>query len=297
MQTRGGWPASFSRWLARRNTRSEAHLSRGLSAASLLAEQDTSADARGAIPAIVLTCDRYHPFARHMIQRYQTAWPSHPFTFHVPYQREALCGPGIVPHRTPGEIRATVLELLKGFHDDAWVYWCIDDKYPIRILETPVAHLAAAVLSEHLPEVDGLLFCRCRRLLLPEHLLPEERVGPGGVVLLRRRNYAQIWIHQFLRVKVLRTLFLGLPESIPHAQAMDSMKDRAVLPASHRLYVVQTNLAVFGESTMRGRVTRNCATSLRSLGLAVPDGFEQCDIETVMGVIETHRLEVDGAQP
>lgn len=261
---------------------------RGLSAASPSVGQDPSTDARRAIPAIVLTCDGYHPFALHMIQRYETAWPSHPFTFHVPYQREALRGPGIVPHRTPKEIRATVLELLKDFHDDAWVYWCIDDKYPIRIVETPVAHLAAAVLSDHLPEVDGLLFCRCRRLLLKKHLLPEERVGPGGVVLLRRRDYSQIWLHQFLRVKVLRTLFLGFPESIPYAKAMDDLKDRAVLPASHRLYVVQRNLAVFGESTMGGRVTSNRATSLRSLGLAVPDGFEQCDTEIIHGVLGTH---------
>jgi hypothetical protein len=73
------------------------------------------------------------------------------------------------------------------------------------------------------------------------------------------------------------------------------MKDRAVLPASHRLYVVQTNLAVFGESTMRGRVTSNCAASLRALGLAVPDGFEQSGIETVMGAIDPQLLETDGA--
>ena len=41
---------------------------------------------------------------------------------------------------------------------------------------------------------------------------------PGGVTLLRRKDYSQIWIHQFLRVKVLRRLFRQLPASIPPTQ-------------------------------------------------------------------------------
>lgn len=30
-----------------------------------------------------------------------------------------------------GRFRAAVLGLLEGLADDAWVYWCIDDKYPM----------------------------------------------------------------------------------------------------------------------------------------------------------------------
>lgn len=237
------------------------------------------------LPAIVLSCDRYHALASHMIRRYDVVWPSHPFTFHVPYQQEALPDARVVSRRTRAPIRATVLGLLEEFDDEAWVYWCIDDKYPVRLVQPLVERLAAAVQSDELPGLDGLLFCRCRRLLLPEHLLAERRDGPDGVVLLRRKDYSQIWIHQFLRAKVLRQLFLRLPESIRQANEMDVMKDRLALPPDHRLYVVETNLAVFGESTIRGRVTRNCAESLRSLGLGLPSGFEEADVETLMGSI------------
>ena len=52
---------------------------------------------------------------------------------------------------------------------------------------------------------------------------------------------------------------------------------------NHRLYVVDTNLAVFGESTTRGRVTRNCAASLRAFGLQIPAGFEEDDREMLLG--------------
>ena len=59
------------------------------------------------------------------------------------------------------------------------------------------------------------------------------------------------------------------------------------LPADHRLYVVETNLAVFGESTIRGRVTRNCAASLRALGLGAPPGFEETDRELLIGTVDS----------
>ena len=237
------------------------------------------------IPAIVLTCDRYHVFTRHMIATYGAVWPSHPFEFHVPHQRRALDAPRVVARRAPEPIRATTLELLAPFHPEAWVYWCIDDKYLIRLVDAPVARIARAVSADRLRGVDGLLFCRCRRLFRPEHLQGEERHGPAGVTWLRRRDYSQIWIHQFLRVKVLRHLFEQLPETIAHAKAMDAMKDALPLPPEHRLYVVRDNLATFGESTTRGRVTRNCAASLRALGLGVPEGFAEAEHEEVMGVL------------
>jgi hypothetical protein len=222
-----------------------------------------------------------------MIARYETVWPALRFTFHVPYQRLVPRGARVSPRRTGGAIRATVLELLEEFDDETWVYWCLDDKYPVRLVEAPVARLAEAVLDDGLPGVDGVLFCRCRRLLEPEYLLDERREAPGGVTLLRRKDYSQIWIHQFLRVKVLRRLFRELPASVPRPGDLDPLKDRIPLPADHRLYVVETNLAVFGESTVGGRVTRNCAASLRALGRGLPRGFQESEDEILMGAIAT----------
>jgi hypothetical protein len=221
-----------------------------------------------------------------MMARYNSVWPSHPFTFHVPFQRQAIEGPRIVSRRTPEAIRPTVLRLLEEFDDEAWVYWCIDDKYPIALVQPQVAQLAEGVLSDRLPDVDGVVFCRIGRLLQSKHLLDEARVGPAGIVLCRRKDYSQIWMHQAVRVKVLRRLFELFPEAIPTAKVMDGLKDRIALPANQRLYVVETNLAVFGESTTRGRVTRNCATSLRALGLAIPAGFEESDREILIGAID-----------
>jgi hypothetical protein len=178
-----------------------------------------------------------------------------------------------------------LLELLASFDDEAWVYWCIDDKYPIHLVQPSVTRLAEAVLSDRARAIDGLLFCRCRFLLLPEYLRQDDRPTLAGMPLLRRRDYSQIWIHQFLRVKVLRHLFVNLPSSLPSAKAMDALLPEIALPSDHRLYVVETNLAVFGESTHRGRITANCAASLRAHGLGVPPEFDLTERQFVMGAI------------
>jgi hypothetical protein len=234
------------------------------------------------LPAIVLSCDRFHPFTAHMIRCYDALWPSHPLRFHVPYQESAYCGTSVEPRRTRAPIRSTVLDLLEEFDDEAWVYWCIDDRYPVRFAQPSVARIAEAVVHDRLPGIDGILCCRCRRMLLPEFLTGERREGPGGVMLLRRREYSQIWIHQFLRVKVLRHLFLPLPDLTGDNSALDLLKHKIALPGDHRIYVVETNLAVFGESTSGGRVTRNCAASLRAQGLGIPAGFAESDAAPVI---------------
>jgi hypothetical protein len=239
------------------------------------------------LPAIVLSCDRYHPFAAHMIARYDAVWPAHPFEFHVPYQERALEGRRVLPRKTGGAIRATVLELIEPLDDAAWIYWCIDDRYPIRLVQPTVQRLAEAVLDDRLAGMDGVLFCRQGNMWRPEHLLPDDRRdGPDGATLLGRRDYSQIWLHQFLRVKVLRHLFHRFPEAVPAAIVLDPLKHQVPLPADHRLYVVETNLSVFGESTSRGRVTRNCAASLRAMGIPLPPGFTAIDEDITMGVIE-----------
>jgi hypothetical protein len=171
--------------------------------------------------------------------------------------------------------------------DEAWVYWCIDDRYPLRLIQPAVDELTKLVQAEAMPEAAGIMFCRWGKMWLPDSTVPgEERVTPGGATLLRRRDYSQIWLHQFLRVKVLRHLFERLPDAVPQAIALDPLKHKVAMPGDHRLYVVQKNLAVFGESTTRGRVTRNCAQSLRRKGIDVPPGFPETDEEISMGALD-----------
>ena len=234
------------------------------------------------IRAIVLTCDRYRTITEHMIFQYDRLWPEHPFVFHVPYQELGGVDTERVKHLTaPSDIKATVLHLLTEIDDEEWIYWCVDDKYPIQLITDKTAGLISHAMR--LPEVDGLLFCRCRATLdSPKLTLYPGRVkNPFGDVYFERKAWFQIWIHQILRAKVLRYLFTHLPDHIPSAKAMDELKNDVPKLPEHRLFVTKENFAVFGESTRRGVITQNCYESMVAAGIELPEWFRHPDGEYV----------------
>jgi hypothetical protein len=232
--------------------------------------------------AIVLTFDRHRAITQHLMLQYQRLWPDHPFRFRIPYQQ--LRGPDSERAEyieSPPEIPATVLRLIEDIEDEEWVYWCSDDKYPIRLIVEKVKELLNYALTAS--EISGLLFCRTRVTLdRPELALhPNQRVTPAGDILLERKAWYQIWIHQFLRAKVLRFLFSQLPTQVPSAKALDGLKNRIEKPEDYRLFVTQQNFAVFGESTKRGAITRNCLESIAHTDIELPEWFRHSNGERI----------------
>jgi len=219
----------------------------------------------------------------HMIRQYERLWPKHPFVFHVPYQDLPGEETGRIKFRqTPANIRATVLELIADLDDEEWIYWCIDDKYPIELVREKIEALISDALASH--EMSGLMFCRCRVTLTNPKLAlyPEKQTSASGEVLLERKAWYQIWLHQLLKTKVLRHLFTHLPEQIGNAKAMDELKDRIPKLREHRLFVTEKNFAVFGESTHRGAITQNCYESIIEAGIELPEWFRQPSGERII---------------
>ena len=234
------------------------------------------------IKAIVLTCDRFRAITRHLILKYERLWPDHPFIFHVPYQElRGTDTDRVKYHAAPEDIKGTILHLLTDIDDEEWIYWCVDDKYPIQLPTDKVATLISHAMRS--PGIDGLLFCRCRALLsIPRLTLHPHKVkNLFGDVYFERKGWWQIWIHQIMRAKVLRHLFKHLPDHIPSAKAMDDLKDNVPKLPEHRLFVTEKNYAVFGESTRRGMITQNCYESIVDLGIELPEWFQQPNGEYV----------------
>jgi hypothetical protein len=227
--------------------------------------------------AIVLTYDRNRVVTENMICQYRTLWPGHPFRFRIPYQ--TLSGSNTEDRefrRSPPGIKQTVLTLLDDLDDNEWIYWCVDDKYPVTLVVPEIQGISAWLEGHPDPRVSGILFCRSRALSTNRYLTGARLRDPSGRIYLERQSYHQIWLHQFLRVEVLRHLFHEFGD-IGHAKEMDEMKKQVVKPADHGLFVSRTNYAVFGESTRRGRLTENCIESLRANDLALPDWAKDCD--------------------
>ncbi|MFM9010969.1 MAG: hypothetical protein ACKON8_08895 [Planctomycetota bacterium] len=252
-----------------------------------------------AFTAIVLTHDRTACVARHMIARYAAVWPDHPFTFRIPHQRLSAVAdmPGCEYVPAPAGIKQTVETLLADLPDDEWIYWCLDDKYPIRIDVPRIASLVRALGDGGPADVSGVLFCRARRML-DEAFLTGQRLTLGGQLLLERLVYEQIWIHQFVRVKVVRHLFAAFPDVIKPAAVMDRLKRRVAKPADHRLWVTAVNHSVVGESTRAGVLTENCLGSMRRQGMPIPDWQPAvADPETIIGQLTPGDVVVGGDAP
>ena len=176
--------------------------------------------------------------------------------------------------RRPQMIKATILHLLANIDDEEWIYWCVDDKYPIQLVTDKIASRISHAMRS--PEVSGLLFCRCRVTLNNPKLAlyPHKVRNPFGDIYFERQAWFQIWIHQLLRAKVLRYLFTHLPDHIPSAKAMDELKDDVPKLVEHRLFVTKENFAVFRESTQRGVITQNCYESMLASGIKLPEWFQ-----------------------
>jgi len=223
--------------------------------------------------ALVLTFDKYRAITEHMIFMYNKVWPEHPFVFRIPYQKDKqmVHSNQLEFKQTDADIRSTVLSLIYDLPDEEWVYWCIDDKYPVNINTKKVTELMNYITGTPSLEISGILFCRTRSSWKKRDYLTGYSVADSyGNKLLERKDYRNIWIHQFLKVKVLRFLFESFPTGIPFARVMDELKRGVGKPGNHQLFTTYKNYAVFGESTSGGRLTRNCYESIIAHSLSLP---------------------------
>jgi hypothetical protein len=236
--------------------------------------------------AITLTFDRRKGILEHMLKTYAVHWPNNPFRFRIPYQEDTRVdahGQKIEFVRSGPGIKETLAALLADLPDDEWIYWCIDDKYLVDLDAEAAAYLAGWIEKQTSPDFCGLCFCRARRLLLPDTvcMVPGAQTDRGDNLLLRY-NYNQFWLHQFLRVRVVRDLFASFPDREFIAKEMDDFISTEKPGEGTNLFVTEKNFAVFGESSLRGKLTTGCIASMRKYSLNVPEGFETMEKEILI---------------
>lgn len=242
--------------------------------------------------ALVLTYDNYKIFADHMINSYQKFWPDNPFIFVIPYQDievkkyyEAKYKNKVDMVYTPSDIAGTINTLLNGFSNEEWVYWCMDDRYLIEINLEEMKKTYEWVCKLNNPEIAAV---KCTSHLMgqsPENISYFRNIIRNDFhqVFYQRKNYAMIWIHQFLRCKVLKDIFIHIPNNLQMAKHMDFIVNELAIPSEYRLYSNKKSLMVLGESTSLGRITKNCYESLLQNGYDIPNNFRIIDEYIISG--------------
>jgi hypothetical protein len=230
--------------------------------------------------AIVLTCDKYHPLADLMMHVYQKLWPDNPFVFRVPYNEiypqwlKDKYKEKIELIKAPYPIKETMKTLLNDIGDDEWIYWCMDDRYLMKIDKRRVSEIYHTVLKLGDPQIADVSMLRRKRDVFYKKgsfLLTQSGFKLLESVFSDSEELGGPWAHQFIRCKVLRRMFESFPDRPFAAKEMDFFPKRKL--AGEKIYGAEKNLIVFGESTSRGELTINCFLELKRQGLKVPAGF------------------------
>ena len=242
--------------------------------------------------AIVLTFDKYKVFADHMIQSYMNLWPNNQFIFRIPYQDETVKtyfenkynNKVEMIHSEPG-IVDTVYTLLNDLDENEWVFWCMDDRYPISLNVDQLNILYEYITSSDTNDLSAMLFTSepycwsANNIYLSKYKI----VSSSGQIYLRRKWYRMIWNHQYMKVGFIRYWFSHFPRKMKQAKIVDDNLLKMKLPDEYKLYMTKKNLGVYGESTSRGKITKNTIESFNKNNICLPENFEISDMYKVQG--------------
>ena len=226
--------------------------------------------------AILLTFDPQLEIANLVVESYNRMWPGCPFTFRIPYTdrdpRTIFRARNVEPVQTARPIRDTMDGLLTGLADEEFVFWCIDDRYPKRIVDLDAVDAVYRAADTGACPADALRLTGLNPAGRAHAVLADDEVLHIGRHVFRRQlGVAQhgFYMPQFARVGLLRRYFLdpSLSPAYPIREFHEFI-GRQLL--RHRVYVPSEFFMHLGESTVEGRLTSNCQRELLALGLPVP---------------------------
>ena len=226
--------------------------------------------------AIVLSFDDQLEIANFVVESYHRLWPACPFTFRIPYTERdpasVFHAKSIEPILAPKDIRCSMQALLCGLPDDEFVFFSIDDRYPIEIydLTTLVAvqqHVATATRAPDAIRVTAPF----REDRHPYTLVPEDKLLINGVNFHRQSgcNFS-FYMPQFVRAGVLRWHFLH--PSLPGKYTIREFQRFLLsVPIGYPVYICEKFLIKLGEATIKGEITQSCLNDMKHFGLDGPN--------------------------
>lgn len=231
--------------------------------------------------ALVLTYDKQVGLAELVVKSYMALWKDCPLQFVIPRNDDSS------PHfdflaaqknvslvRTPPGIHGTMAALLDGFEDEAWVYWCIDDRYPIKIEQAAMQKVLDFIASGAAEHLNAIKLMHWKETVDPS--CAEFCIGDRTFRFQTRSSPAGFWHHHFLRVKALKDVFVG--------SAADGVADT---PAALNQYYFQKvalsdgfksrafpadgPIIQLGETLANGLLLANACDALAQYNCPVPD--------------------------
>ena len=109
---------------------------------------------------IVLSFDPHLEIANLVVETYNQLWPDYRFQFRIPFTdrdpRSIFRAQNVEFISTPPDIRSTLESLLCDLPEHEFVFWCIDDRYPIEIFEPAVLRAVRDFASDAPSDIDSI---------------------------------------------------------------------------------------------------------------------------------------------
>ena len=110
--------------------------------------------------ALVLSFDPHLEIANLIVETYNRLWPDCPFVFRIPFThrdpKRIFAAQNVEFIPTAPDIRSTMKNLLGSLPEDEFVFWCVDDRYPIEIFDLPVLRAVCDLVSQNPPDVHAI---------------------------------------------------------------------------------------------------------------------------------------------
>jgi hypothetical protein len=237
--------------------------------------------------SIVLSCDKYHKLAYHMILTYEKLWPTNQLTYLVPWNNMLTAdfsefNEKVQLVKTAKEFIPTIQNLLAECDENEWIFWSTDDTYLMTIDANSADITHKFVNSINDTDIYGVTFGNIRQV--SKHVNKNDSLEFLGLNFIRRTELTNQWAHQYWRVKVLKKMFNCITEAPEYqAKQMDYMlgshNEFWQYCSTGKFYTLDHNIATWGESTYRGKLTKNCVSSFNKYQIALPDDFEKSNKE------------------
>jgi hypothetical protein len=226
----------------------------------------------GDLYAIVLTFDEQIGFAELVYKKYMKLWPGCPFIFRIPYNSKKdnksygffkpKSNVGLI--KSESDIRSTMEALLQSIPDNQWIYWCIDDRFPISINVSSIQSI-----YDNLPKGTSLNQVKLLRWREP---LLNKKTNIGNLKFFKQVDgcFWGFWHHSFMKAGVLKKVFLSKPKiKTPKHVNRYLMKGGGSVHLSNIL-VPERNIVTFGEPCIHSRLTRNGLIELKANDCPIP---------------------------
>ncbi|MBX9695601.1 MAG: hypothetical protein K2Z81_24670 [Cyanobacteria bacterium] len=176
---------------------------------------------------------------------------------------------------SPSPIVATVLTLLSGIPEDEWIFWCMDDHFPVRLDLNWLEEFTSDIHSDSYRGIYGVNFCasyRKKRYWRNALIRQDKFRAIGKNTFVEIPDYDQIWLPQFIRAGALRRFFIRMPEPVSGAKEMDDSMRTLSKPREDVLLLTGRDRAIFAESTYAGQYTEDFVASATKMGVGLEKG-------------------------